>query len=127
MSKTSVLLAEDDAALRDLYSFILNQAGFEVRQAEDGNAALNELQRHRPDILITDVMMPGMTGLELIERVKKEEELQNLPVVLISAHKDFIDLAQSKGATEVIEKPIDVFGFVSTVLSLADRADQTKH
>lgn len=127
MSKTSVLLAEDDADLRDLYSFILNQAGFEVRQAENGQAALNELQRHRPDILITDVMMPGMTGLELIERVKKEEELRNLPVVLISAHKDFIDLAQSKGATEVIEKPIDVFGFVSTVLNLADRADQTRH
>ena len=121
MHRKNILLAEDDADLRDLYSFILKQAGFEVMPVEDGQSALNELQRCRPDILITDVMMPGMSGLELIEHIKKEKELCDLPVILISAHKDFIDLAQSKGATEVIQKPIDVYGFVSTLLNLADK------
>ncbi|HYE75719.1 MAG TPA: response regulator [Blastocatellia bacterium] len=121
MPKTCVLLAEDNQDQRDLYTFVLKQAGFEVCQAEDGNSALAELHRHRPDILVTDVMMPGMNGIELIERIRNEEELHDLPIVVLSAYSDILIKAHLKGATEIIQKPIDdVYGFVTTLLNIAD-------
>jgi CheY-like chemotaxis protein len=110
MAKPNVLIAEDNNDLRELYSFILAQAGCEVRQAADGREALRMLKQERPDVLVTDVMMPGMTGVELVERVRCDDELQTLPVVVMSAFADYLAKAYILGGTVALRKPADPDG-----------------
>ncbi|GAA0514892.1 hybrid sensor histidine kinase/response regulator [Deinococcus depolymerans] len=80
-----VLLAEDTAVTRQLITQILQQAGFEVLAVPDGTQALEALQVQPPDLLLTDVEMPGLGGLDLVRRVRADAKLANLPVVLLTS------------------------------------------
>jgi len=118
MLKNSLLVAEDNPDTRYFYSYVLKQAGFDVRLVKDGYGTLEELQRQRPDILLLDMMMPGMTGLEVIEHIQEKAEWKDLPVVVISAYLDDID-NNLKGVTKLIKKPIEANCLVSTLLDVA--------
>jgi two-component system, OmpR family, response regulator MtrA len=107
MLKPRVLVAEDSADLRDLYCFMLAQAGFEVTEVADGQEAFEELQRERPDVFVTDIMMPRMTGVDLVRRIRGDAALADLPVVVVSAFADYLAKAYVCGAARVIRKPFD--------------------
>ena len=68
----TVLIVEDDAATRRLYKFLLSNGGYVVLEAEDGVAAVEVLQRHRCDLVITDMNMPRMDGLDLIRTIRRD-------------------------------------------------------
>jgi CheY-like chemotaxis protein len=74
-------------------------------------------------------MMPGLTGLELIERVRGDAALYDLPIVVISAHKDYLAKACAGGATRAISKPVEAYNLVSTVLNLVtnEPRGETEH
>jgi len=114
--QTRVVIAEDNPDLRELYSFILAQVGYEVREACDGREALQLLREERPDVLVTDVMMPGMTGVELIERVRGDQTLKDMPVVVMSAFPDYLAKAYVHGGTVVLCKPADPLSLREAVL-----------
>lgn len=84
MPPPTILLVEDDADLAELLQELFLQVGFNVRLERNGAAALRALQRDRPDVMVTDCMMPQMGGIELLERMGKTPELANLPTVLMS-------------------------------------------
>lgn len=108
---TSILLVEDDTLLRDLIRLVFShQAGFDIAVAGDGVQALEMIQQNRPDVLLLDILLPKMNGLELLRHLKQEEMLKNLTVVVISAlgYPEIIQQAVDAGASDFLVKPFDL-------------------
>ncbi len=105
-----VLLVEDAPFLRYAFGRLLRMHGFEVREATDGKQALDCLEGFRPQLVLTDLMMPVMDGVELIRRLHQNPETTSVPVVAITAdateHAE--RQAREAGAIDVITKPIDL-------------------
>lgn len=97
-----VLIVDDEPDVLFLLRLTLEQGGYQVEEAPHGGAALDALDHLRPDLLITDLMMPVVDGRELIRRVRDEAELAALPIMLLSASPD-----DRSGADRVLRKPFD--------------------
>jgi len=85
MAMRNILLVEDDRDLRDLYTLLLEEWGFTVTGARDGEEALARASGLTPDLIITDVTMPRMNGLELCRRLHQDERLREIPVLIHSS------------------------------------------
>jgi len=109
-----ILVAEDEPSLYKLLEFRLNSLGHEILLATDGKQALALVKSERPDLVLLDVMMPVMGGIEVLCTLKEDESTKNIPVIMLSAkgqEKDvFIGL--ERGADDYITKP---FGFSNLV------------
>jgi CheY-like chemotaxis protein len=105
-----VLLVEDAPFLRYAFGRLLRMSGFDVREANDGREALDCLAEFHPDLVLTDLMMPVMDGVELIRRIHAEPETATLPIVAITADatEQAERQARQAGAVDVITKPIDL-------------------
>jgi two-component system chemotaxis response regulator CheY len=103
----NVLIVEDDAATRRLYKFLLTNGGYPVLEAEDGVAALEQLAAHHCDLVITDMNMPRMDGMELISAIRRDYD--NVYVILITAFgtPDTEKQAMRIGANDYLAKPFD--------------------
>ncbi|MHB8718757.1 MAG: response regulator [Candidatus Dormibacteria bacterium] len=104
-----VLVVEDDASLRRLLELRLGAAGHTVRLAGDGCAALEVLQSWRPEVIVSDVMMPRMSGLSLCRAVRSDHGLRDLPVILLTARHFDADVQQvlDLGGITFMNKPFD--------------------
>ncbi|MDZ4720095.1 MAG: response regulator [Roseiflexaceae bacterium] len=103
----SVLIVEDDSATRRLYRFLLSNGGYVVLEAEDGVAALEQLAHQHCDMVITDMNMPRMDGMELIRHLKRDHP--HIHVILITAFgtPDTQKQAMKTGANDYLAKPFD--------------------
>lgn len=103
-----VLIAEDDAASRELTVRVLQNVGFDVRSASNGQAALDELLRAVPDLIITDLVMPQVDGMELLRLVRADVRWRHLPVIAMSASASHYTREQvlAAGCTAFIAKPV---------------------
>ncbi len=125
-----VLVVDDEAANRRLLSRILSQS-MHMTEADSGQVALDWLSREPFDLVLLDIMMPGMTGLEVLERLRAEPTTADLPVILISALTDTDDIVRGLQlqANDYIAKPIDidvVMARVDTQLKLKETSDLQK-
>jgi len=84
---TTILLVDDEADLLELYTDVLEVMGYEVIQAHDGQEALEMARRQRPDLLVTDWMMPHLDGVELCQRLLRDPKLAGLPIILHSTRR----------------------------------------
>jgi two-component system alkaline phosphatase synthesis response regulator PhoP len=101
-----ILICEDEEIMLTALEFRLRKQGFEVLIAENGKIALEKIKTEKPDLVVADILMPYVTGLELIEFVRKD--MRNaLPIIVISAleHEDVVLEAFRMGATDFIAKP----------------------
>ncbi len=105
-----VLLVEDAPFLRYAFGRLLRMHGFEVREATDGQEALDMLGEFHPQLVLTDLMMPVMDGIELIRRIRANPRTADLPIVAITADatEQAERQARAAGAIDVITKPIDL-------------------
>ena len=118
-----VLYVEDEVALHRLIGFWLEDAGFAVEVALDGAEALRAIDRHRPDLVITDAMMPVMTGDELVETMKSDPSLDDIPVIMATAAASPFRTERmlARGCVAVLAKPLDQDSFVAAArAALAD-------
>ncbi|MEM8907908.1 MAG: response regulator [Bacteroidota bacterium] len=101
-----VLICEDEEIMLTALEFRLRRQGLEVLVAEDGKQALQKIKAHQPDIIVADIMMPFVTGLELINFVRQEMK-SSLPIIIISAleNDDIVLEAFRLGATDFVTKP----------------------
>jgi two-component system, OmpR family, response regulator CpxR len=107
--RPSVLVVDDDEAIRQVVSEVLLDEGYEVVCAENGVQALRELHKeHPPDLVLLDLMMPVMSGWEVLEQLQSNDELSHIPVVVVSA-------MTAPGVQEHLSKPIDLEHLLSTV------------
>ena len=103
-----ILLCEDETHILRAAEFKLKRAGFEVLCANNGNRALEILSRRRPDLLITDCQMPELDGFGLLEAIRKDPQLADLPVVMLTAKGYELsreDLQQRYGILDLLIKP----------------------
>jgi two-component system, OmpR family, response regulator MtrA len=104
---TTVVVADDDPDVRDLVQFKLEQAGIDVVGAENGPAALEACQQHVPDLVLLDLMMPGMSGLDVCRSLRQIDEMAMVPVIMLTARAQESDIAQGfeAGADDYVVKP----------------------
>ena len=103
-----ILLVDDMTTMRRIIKGLLEQLGFKsIDEAEDGKVALQKLKSGKYDFVITDWNMPNMTGLELVQVIRKDPELKNLPVLMVTAEakKENVLLAIKAGVNNYIVKP----------------------
>jgi CheY-like chemotaxis protein len=100
-----ILLVEDELAAAEAVGYLLQLNGFQVTTAADGREAMQSLERGRPDLVLSDVMMPLMDGFDLVRHIRGDPELRDLPVVLMSAAHNI--LTTESGASAVLTKPLD--------------------
>ena len=107
MIKNKLLLAEDDQLLASLLSFRLKKGGYEVKLSRDGKEVKEYLTENTPDIIVSDIMMPYFSGMELIAYVRKELKLQ-IPIIIISSagNEENVLNAFELGANDFISKPV---------------------
>lgn len=105
-----IVIAEDDADVSGLLQTLLATLEHDVAFFSDGAAALAECRRRRPDLALLDVVMPELTGLEVLRQIRSDPALHDLPVVLLSArvHDRDIALGRQAGATAYVTKPFRV-------------------
>lgn len=118
-----VLLVEDDPTLLELTTLFLEQEGMTVISARDGRRALRVLRAARPDVVVTDLMMPVMDGFAFLERYRRDGGA--VPVVAVSAFEPYLDQARALGAQAVLHKPYEPLALARTIEDLARRAPGT--
>ena len=114
---------EDDASIRDIEVYALQSTGLEARGFEDGTSFWEALQKQRPELVVLDVMLPGIDGTELLRRMKSSTELDSIPVVMATAKGTEYDKIQGLdlGADYYIAKPFGVMELVSCVKAVLRR------
>ena|SRR5215216_4683866 len=116
MSKGTVLVIEDNRDILDAVRLLLEQEGFEVITAEDCSKALDYLAQQSPDLILTDLMMPEMTGLELIHRLRRVSNFDRIPIIAMSAYNPtYLAAAVGAGAETALHKPEDLDALIKTV------------
>jgi two-component system response regulator MtrA len=105
--ESTVLVCDNEEILRDLVRASLHGNGYILLEARDGDEALAEARRSRPDLILLDMMMPGRSGLEVLEELRGDPELQDVPVVMLTARAQAADreAAASAGADHFLSKP----------------------
>ena len=122
--QAKVLVVEDDAEVRTLLSGFLTAKGFAVKVAESGHGALEVLAEEPVDLILSDVRMPGMTGIELCRTVKERDP--DIDLVLMSAYscvRDAVEAIQL-GAADYVEKPIDFRRLERVLQAVLDKRNQ---
>ena len=114
---------EDDASIRDIELYTLRSTGFEAKGFEDGGTFLAALETERPELVILDVMLPGMDGVELLRRMKAAARLADIPVIMATAKGAEYDKIQSLdlGADDYLVKPFGMMEMVSRVKAVLRR------
>ena len=124
MSKTltgTILIVEDNLSEMELISHYLREGGYTVINAVGDKEALNKVSEQKPDVIITDVVMPGMSGFELCRRLKTHPETEKVPVVICSSKDQEIDRlwGMKQGADAYITKPFTREQILRAIKSVA--------
>jgi len=115
-----VLLVEDNPQNRYLVTFLLENSGYEVVAAEDGEAAVVAVETHRPDLILMDVQLPKMDGYEATRHIKGDPRFKDIPLVALTAHsmKGDRGKALEAGCDDYITKPVDAEQLLARIKSL---------
>jgi CheY-like chemotaxis protein len=118
-----IVVVDDDVKVVILLEKVLKKLGFEVFSADDGNKALELVKKERPDLLISDMLIPGLHGIELSKTIKQDPELKDTIVVLMTAvygKREYTSNDMDSMADKYIDKPIDVKNLINLISSLKD-------
>lgn len=119
----TILLAEDDPFLIDIYTTKLKEAGFNVVVAEDGEAALRKVRENKPDCLLLDIVLPQIDGWTLLGKIREDKSFDNLKIIILSnlGQKNEVEKGIKLGATKYLIKahytPTEIVKEVETVLT----------
>lgn len=118
-----ILVVEDEDSLRELIVFNLTKAGFDVVESENANDALIFIEEITPDLIILDIMMPGLKGTQLLQLLKKSPKFSSIPVIIISARSSESDIVEGLelGADDYITKPFSMKVLIAKVKILLRR------
>jgi DNA-binding response OmpR family regulator len=121
---TVVLVADDDADIRDLVAFKLEQAGFEVIAVEDGRTALEQARSQQPTLAVLDVSMPGLSGIEVCRMLRADAATAGMLIVMLTARvrEQDVEGGFSAGADDYVTKPFSPRELVSRIQALLSRA-----
>ena len=121
-----IFCVEDDISIRKLIVYTLESTGFEAVGFEDGASFFEALDKEIPDIVILDIMMPGMDGMEVLSRMKQDKRYEDVPVIMATAKGTEYDKVQGldAGADDYIAKPFGMLELVSRVKAVLRRSQR---
>ncbi|HOK51355.1 MAG: response regulator [Bacteroidales bacterium] len=110
MAHPKIMLIDDSSTNNLLYASILSDEGYEVVVCEEAKSALKSIQKEKPDLIILDLMMPGMDGFDLLTTMKTHSELANIPVIMLTANasEESEKRARSMGVKAFLSKPAGI-------------------
>ncbi len=119
-----ILIVDDEPDIVELLEYNLRQQGYTVATARDGASALAEVRRHRPDLILLDLMLPDVAGTEVCRRIRKDETTDNVPIMMITARGEEIDrvVGFELGADDYVTKPFSPRELVLRVQAVLRRA-----
>lgn len=122
--KKRILVVDDEADVRNFLQAALNEAGFEVSVAEDGDIALEKIKKQKPDLISLDLVMPHKSGAKLYHELQKNKEWAKIPVIIVTGHarddlgkSDLKNLIMS-GPGIYLEKPVKPHNYIAAVKSI---------
>ena len=123
MAKNTILLIDDDENICKVVTLYLEKEGFDIRVAQDGRTGLDMFFEITPDLVLLDIMMPGMDGIEVIKELRKEKKT---PVIMLTAKGDTFDkvLALELGADDYIVKPFEPKELIARIKAVIRRTEQ---
>jgi two-component system phosphate regulon response regulator PhoB len=126
MSRPLVLVVEDEADIRELVSYNLTKAGYEVTAVVTGEEGLASLKSDPPDLVVLDLMLPGMDGLSVCSRLKKDSKTSTIPIVMLTAKGEESDIVRglNLGADDYITKPFSPRVLIARVQAVLRRASE---
>jgi DNA-binding response OmpR family regulator len=120
-----ILIVDDEKDIVDLISYNLEKEGFAVLKAYDGESALKLVDTKKPDLVILDLMLPGMRGLEVCKFIRKNPAIETLPIIMLTAKGDQVDkiLGLEMGADDYVTKPFNVRELIARIHAVLRRAE----
>ena len=124
MSSKKILVVEDEQAIRDMVGFALSRAGFELIEAEDAREAQDRLEEGLPDMILLDWMLPGMSGIELARRLKRDDYTREVPIIMLTARGEEDDRVGGleAGADDYVTKPFSPRELIARIKAVMRRA-----
>ena len=128
MAKKTILVVDDEKDLLDLIEYNLKKEGFQVLKAENGEQGIEVAKANKPDLVLLDIMMPKMDGLEAVEIMRKDEDLKRIPIIFLTARSDEKTEVEglNKGGDDYITKPISTTKLISRIKAVMRRFDETQ-
>ncbi|GGJ89309.1 response regulator [Pseudomonas matsuisoli] len=120
---TTILIVDDEYLIADILGYALEDEGYMVAKASNGRKGLEVLDRERPELVITDFMMPVMDGLEFARAIRARPQLANLPIILMSGAQAHVGRAQPGLFSQVFDKPFDLSSILEAVHGLVGPAE----
>lgn len=126
MAKQTILVVDDEKDLLDLIEYNLRKEGFNVLKAENGEEGIAMAKEYSPDLVLLDIMMPKMDGLQAVEVMRKDAELKRIPIILLTARSDEKTEVEglNKGSDDYITKPISTTKLISRIKAVLRRFDE---
>jgi DNA-binding response OmpR family regulator len=123
---TSVLVIDDEAPIRLLCRVNLEAEGMTVLEAADGPTGLEEAREHTPDVVLLDVMMPGLDGWRVAEQLLQDDRTSEIPIIFLTARAEFRDRARGLdiGGVDYVTKPFNPLELAPLVLDLLERIER---
>lgn len=127
MAKQTILVVDDEKDLLDLIEYNLKKEGFAVLKAENGEEGIEKAKEHKPDLVLMDIMMPKMDGMEAVETMRADEDLKSIPIIFLTARSDEKTEVEGldKGGDDYITKPISTTKLISRIKAVMRRFDET--
>lgn len=128
MAKQTILVVDDEKDLLDLIEYNLKKEGFQVLKAENGEEGIKVAKEHKPDLVLLDIMMPKMDGLEAVEIMRMDDALKKIPIIFLTARSDEKTEVEGldKGGDDFITKPISTTKLVSRIKAVMRRFDENQ-
>lgn len=128
MAGEYILAVEDEEDIRALLEFNLSRHGFDVASAESGEDALELIKKNRPDLVLLDLMLPGMDGFEICRQIKEQESTKNIPVIMLTARGEEADVVTGLelGADDYMTKPFSPRVLMARIKAVLRRTPRNK-
>lgn len=125
MKRKRILVVDDEVYILHILEFSLAMEDYDVLTASSGEQALQKIEEERPDLVVLDILMPGMDGFEVCRRVKTDERLADIPIIFLSAKEQRADRAfgLSLGASAYISKPFSPQKLIEEIQAVLERSD----
>jgi len=126
--KIEILIVDDEKDLIDAIRSLLEERGFTVSAAIDGIAALDIARKNRPDLILLDIVMPNMDGIGFLNKLKKEENLKDIPVIMLTVRDGQANrnISFEAGAYEYISKPYDSLVLLRQIRNILEKTGKLK-
>lgn len=126
--KQTILVVDDEQDLLDLIEYNLKKEGFDVLKAENGEEGIKMTREHSPDLVLLDIMMPKMGGMEVVEIMRDDEDLKRIPIIFLTARGDEKTEVEglNKGGDDYITKPISTTKLISRIKAVLRRFEESE-